>query len=403
MMGSTNQVLALAITTALLAACSGSHSMTPIDAGGEDAGRDASELLPGEIRTLRVGWAHSINALVVDTDDNLCGTVAVLRGPRMFDLLYGCFEGSEFVPQATIVHTLANPYDLQIDSQGHPSFALGVGSHEIAGRTYTDGSCWVRLVGAEVLAQCLEAPLGLYSVSYEETSGRVAAIIHTDEDTMVAGVPIARGTYILDGLPLRDASQLHSIGFNITPEFIAWDAGGLVVGGQFSHTREHGLPFLQEDNPFSARLDAAFAMTSIRAYPLPHRYNVLTSWQLNGHDIVGVSTAHGETAEEEGHFLLRESDATSIRVGTGGDVVAMATRGDVVAGRFAFMGYPSITLGSTTLSAAGNNHLLATFTREGEVLTVRRITPWSPRDVVMFSDQSIAFAQGNVVHVLSSR
>jgi hypothetical protein len=60
------------------------------------------------------------------------------------------------------------------------------------------------------------------------------------------------------------------------------------------------------------------------------------------------------------------------------------------------------TIGPTTFDYQPRTQVLATFTRTGEFLAARRV-PGDFGNAVLLHDGAVAYAEGNLVHVLSIR
>ena len=406
MMGSTNQLRALAVTAALLAACSRSRPPPGIDAGG---GRvDAATPLPGELRTLAVDPSEYIAWLAVDSHNDLC---ALVSGRSTFpdnEIRYGCFDAAgTFVARATIATGFARVQQLTLDRNDNPSMILGNGDPGIAfvidGRTHSQASCAVRWTDRAIWSECIASPMSITSFAYSDRTGAVAAIIRNEGlNGMIGSVRVAAGAHLASGLPIVESSQLHffAAGDNV-PRFIApaADRGWWVAGNYSSPTPSPWmLPETSQRRPFWAKVDANFNPVEVHTYA---EDAFTESWSL---DVDGRPIA---LAFDDVNSLV--SMPISV-VGAGFENLVIARGGfgtvtvsaNIVAAMLQFAHGP-LEVGAQRFELDPMTQVLATFTRSGELLTARRVPAYWRTNVVILDDESIAYAEYNVVHVLSSR
>lgn len=402
MMGSTNQVRALAVTAALLAACSGSTpSRSMRDAGREE---DAATLLPGEVRTLRVEPSERIAWLAVDSDDALCALVYHPITVLDSELRYGRFDAlGTFVAEATVATGNVRVQSLTLDRDDNPAMILGnfdPVEFVIDGRTHSEASCAVRLESGVVWSQCIDFPFVINSFARNERGGAVASIIqYVARYGVVGPFGAIAGVYFASGLPIVERSQLHLFaGGETGPRFIAPDAdGGWWVAGEYAAPPPSAwmLQEMPQPRPFWAKVDADF--NPIEVHTFAEETTVL-SWNLG----VGGPIALSLSNLDSGTHLVGVGFERSVPVGRGGYGSALTASANTVGAMLQFSDGP-LEVGGLRFENALETQVLVTFTGTGELLTARRVPGWWAPNIVILADESIAYAEGNVVHVLSSR
>ncbi len=393
----------MTLASTLLAACTVPRSH---DAASRDAGRlDAATLLPGEVRTLSVEPSERIAGLAVDSDDALCALVYRTTFPD-YELRYGCFDAlGTFVAEATVATGNVRVQSLTLDRNDNPAMILGnIDPVEfvIDGRTHTQASCAVRLEGGVVWSQCIDLPFSINSFAINERGGAVGSIIqYRARYGDIGPLGAIAGMYFASGLPIVESSQLHLFeGGEAGPRIIAQDAdGGWWVAGDHSAPTPPAwmLPETRQPTPFWAKVDANFNPIEVHTYA----EDVTTMmWDL---DVDGrpMALAYG-TGESIPIYFVGAGFERPVAIGQGGYGAAVAASASTLVAALQFFQGP-LEVGGHRFEMALETQVLATFTRTGELLTARQVPGWWPPNVVILADESIAYAEGNVVHVLSSR
>jgi hypothetical protein len=405
-----NRFLGQAIVFAsLLASCSSAHSGSERDAGQEDARMDdAYVAIPGEMRRLRAEDGDRIHELAVDSQNHICALVT--RASR--ELHYGCFDATDtFVSHGLIATGSAGCHGLALDPNDNPSMICGAydagAEFTLAGVTHTQASCAVRLEGEAVWAECVSQPFFIRSFAHNERTHAVAAVIASEEVTgMLGPFEMGLGIYIASGLPIVERTQLHLfIESNIGAYaiFPAEDGGWFIAGDYFSAPGWMLPESPSGQAPFWLKVDADFH--PLEAHTYPHSASA-TSWSLGADGrIVGIAFSFADGFDMMPTYFVGEGLEPWVPIGVvgpnGGIYGARASSTNIVALGQTWNRMP-FTIGPTTFDYQPRTQVLATFTRTGEFLAARRV-PGDFGNAVLLHDGAVAYAEGNLVHVLSIR
>ena len=364
--------------------------------------------LPGELRTLAVDPSETIAWLAVDSHNDLCALVSARHFPHA-ELRYGCFDAAgTFVARATIATGDAEVHDLTLDRDDNPSMIVRnfnpAAEFVIDGRTHSDASCAVRLAGGAIWSSCIVQPSRINSFAYNDRTDDVASIIRNGLDGMIGPFRVTTGGYLASSLPIVQRAQLQLFAASDNgPRFIVQDEdGGWWVAGDYASPTPSAwmLPEALQARLFWAKVDADFNPIEVHTYA----ENAITlSWNLDAEGRpIALAFTNTDTGESISIYVVGVGFESLVPVGRGGYGSAVSASANTVAAMLQFFQGP-LEVGAQRFELDPMTQVLATFTRSGELLTARQVPGSWATNLVILDDESIAYAEYNLVHVLSSR